>query len=88
MVVNFFIVIGLFWLSIWIIFILVLVVVIVDLCGFDEISDENFMFLLNFFSENKMKKDIECSCVILLKFLRVKFVVEELNIVSGVVLEI
>lgn len=88
MAVNLSIATGLFWLSIWIILTLASAAATVDLCGFDEISDENSTLSLNFSSENKMKKDTECSRVILLKSSRVKFVVEELNIASGAVLEI
>ena len=88
MAVNLAIATGLFWSSIWTILTLASPAARVDLCGFDEISDVNFTLSLNFSSENKMKKGIECSRVILLKSSRVKIVVEELNIASGAVLKI
>lgn len=60
----------------------------VDLCGIDEISNENFTLWLNFSGEKAMKNNGECSRVILLKSSRVELVVEELNIANGAVLEI
>lgn len=88
MAVNLFIATGLFCLSISTILTLASPAAIVDLCGFDEISEENFTLSLNFSSENGMNNDAECSRVILLNSSRVKLVVGELNIANGAVFEI
>lgn len=88
MAVNLSIATGLFCLSIWTILTLASPAAIVDLCGFDEIGEENVTLSLNFSSENEMKQGTECSRVIFLESSRVKLVVEELNIASGAVFEI
>ena len=88
MAVNLSVATGLFCLSIWTILTLASPAASVDLCGFDEISEENFTLSLNFSSENEMRNGGECSRVILLKSSRVKLVVEELNIANGAVFEI
>lgn len=79
---------GLFCLSIWTILASASPAATVDLCGFDEISEENFTLTLNFSSENAVKNGAECSRVILFNSSRVKLVVEELNNASGAVFEI
>lgn len=79
---------GLFFLSIWTTLASATQAATVDLCGIDEISDENFTLSLNFSNENAMKNGGDCSRVILLKSSRVKLVVEELNLASGAVFEI
>ena len=79
---------GLFCFSIWTILTLVSSAATVDLCGFNEFSEENFTLSLNFSSENEMKNGTKCSRTVLLKSSRVALVVEELNIASGAVFEI
>ena len=88
MAVNLPIATGLFCLSIWSVLTLASEAATVDLCGFDEISEDNFTLSLTLPSENEMKKGTECSRVVLLESSRVKLVIEELNIASGAIFEI
>lgn len=69
-------VIGLFCFCFLIVFVLVFLVVDVDLCGVGKIEGKNLILVLNFIEENVMKNGGECSCVVFLELVWVKFVVE------------